>query len=145
MSDSIEVGPGLVIPPSELNWEFSRSGGPGGQHVNTTDTRARLRFALEETSILGPGVKRRLRERHPGWITQSGDLVITSDEHRSRGQNTAACIERLTEAIREALVPPRPRRRTAPTRASAQRRFATKKARGSVKSTRRRVDPSESG
>jgi len=135
------VRPGLVIPAADLSWEFSRSGGPGGQHVNTTDTRARLRFALESTNALGPGVKRRLREQHPGWITQDGELLVTSDEHRSQGQNVDACLDRLSAAILAALTPPRPRRPTSPTRASTQRRFSTKKARGAVKSGRRKVDP----
>lgn len=133
------VRPGLVIPAADLSWEFSRSGGPGGQHVNTTDTRARLRFALDASSALAPGVKRRLREQHPGWITADGELLVTSDEHRSQGGNVAACLERLSAAILAALTPPRPRRPTKPTRASAQRRFTSKKARGVVKSGRRKV------
>ncbi len=133
------VRPGLVIPAADLSWEFSRSGGPGGQHVNTTDTRARLRFALDASSALAPGVKRRLREQHPGWMTQDGELLVTSDEHRSRGGNVDACLERLSAAILAALTPPRPRRPTKPTKASAQRRFTSKKARGVVKSGRRKV------
>jgi ribosome-associated protein len=145
VTEPLEVRPGLVIPAADMRWEFSRSGGPGGQHVNTTDTRARLWFAVARCAVLGPGVKTRLLAAHPAWCTSEGELVITSDEHRSRSQNVEACRTRLADAIRAALVPPRIRRPTAPTKASAKRRFATKKARGTVKSTRRKVDPSDSG
>lgn len=137
MAGPLLVTPHLEIPAADLEWSFSRSGGPGGQHVNTTDTRARVHFALTRCSVLGPGVKQRLRDAHPGWVNADGDLVVSSDEHRSQLRNAEEVERRLVEAIRAALKPPRVRRPTKPTKASKTRRLDQKKQRGAVKSGRR--------
>lgn len=129
----------LEIPASDLTWSYARSGGAGGQHVNTTDSRARCHFALRQCSVLSRSVKERLRAAHPAWCTNEGDLVLTSDQHRSRLRNIDAVRDRLAEAIRAALTPPRPRRPTRPTRSSQRRRVDKKKQRSKVKANRGRV------
>lgn len=141
MSDPLEVKPGLVIPASELSYETSRSGGPGGQHVNTTDSRVRLRFALDACGVLSPEVKQRIRERRPSAITGQGELLLTSDVHRSQRDNHVAVRERLAELIRSCLRAPTKRYATRPTRASQQRRIVAKSTRGAVKKGRGRVRP----
>lgn len=138
MPGSIQIRPGLEIPEADLTWSFSRSGGPGGQHVNTADTRARLHFALSSCTVLFEPVKDRLREQQPAWITAQGDIVITSSEHRSRLRNIETCERRLVDAILKALKPPKQRRATKPSRAARRRRVDAKKKRAAVKSTRRR-------
>lgn len=137
MPGPLPIFPDLEIPAADLDWSFSRSGGPGGQHVNTTDTRARVHFALGRCAVLGPAVKQRLRDAHPGWVNADGDVVVSSDEHRSQLRNTEEVERRLAEAIRAAMRPPRVRRATKPTRASKAKRLDEKKARGAVKSGRR--------
>ena len=139
MADALPVNDRLVIPADELDVSYARSGGPGGQHVNTTDTRVRLRFALSRTTVLGDEVRARLSAAAGPWLTHDGDLLITCDTSRSRLQNLEEARERLAQAIRAALVRPKPRRPTRPTRGSQQRRLETKKGRKAVKSGRGKV------
>lgn len=138
MPGSIVIQPGLEIPESDLNWSYSRSGGPGGQHVNTTDTRARVHFALTTSDALTGPVKRRLREQNPSWVNSEGDLVISSGESRSRLRNVEIVEERLADAVRAALKPPKRRKKTRPSRAAKKRRLESKKRRGQLKASRKR-------
>jgi ribosome-associated protein len=132
-------GEGIVIPEDRMRWEFSRSGGPGGQHVNTTDTRARLRFDLDGCTELIPPVKERIRAARPSDITQDGELIITCDVHRSRGMNVEEARQRLIDLILRCLPPPKKRYATKPTRASQQRRLEGKSKRSGVKAGRGKV------
>ncbi len=135
----LQINDRLVIPASELSWQFSRSGGPGGQHVNTTESRVQLRFSLGRSVALTHPVKRRLRQAKPRWCTEDGDLLISCSAHRSRHRNQEEALARLADAIRAALVRPKSRRATKPSRASKERRLKSKKQRGSVKANRGRV------
>jgi ribosome-associated protein len=139
MADALLVNEQVTIPGDELDVTYARSGGPGGQHVNTTDTRVRLRFALSRTTALVDEVKDRLRAAAGSWLTQDGDLLITCDTSRSRLQNLDEARERLANAIRAALVRPKRRRPTRPTRGSQVRRLETKKGRKQVKSGRGKI------
>jgi ribosome-associated protein len=127
---------GLVVPADELVERFSRSSGPGGQSVNTSDSRVELLLDLTTTSALDD----RLRERA---VRALGDVVrVTASEHRSQHRNREAARERLAERLRAALAPPPPARvPTKPSRGARRRRLDTKKHRGQVKALRRRVDP----
>lgn len=127
---------GLVIPAEELVERFSRSSGPGGQSVNTSDTRVELLLDLTTTSALDD----RLRER--AVRTLGNVLRVTASEHRSQHRNREAARDRLADRLRTALAPPPPARvPTKPSKGARRRRLDTKKRRGQVKTLRRRVDP----
>ncbi|MDM7936721.1 MAG: alternative ribosome rescue aminoacyl-tRNA hydrolase ArfB [Cyanobium sp. CZS 48M] len=131
----------LVIPAAELSWRFSRSSGPGGQGVNTTDSRAELVFDLAATTALPPLLKARALRRLEGRLLE-GTLVLTASEHRSQWQNRQAALRRLAELLRAAIEPPPPpRRRTKPSRGSVERRLSAKKQRGAIKGQRRSRPP----
>ncbi len=129
---------GVEIPDSELSWRFSRSSGPGGQSVNTTDSRVELGFDLAAS----PSIPAHLRHRalaRLGHRLVDGELRITASEYRSQHRNRAAARARLVEVLTDALAPPAPRRRpTKPSRAARERRLAGKKRRAQTKSLRRR-------
>ena len=133
-----------VIPAAELRWRFSRSGGPGGQNVNTTDSRVELLFDLAATPSLPEHLRSRAMRRLEARLVE-GCVVITASEHRSQWQNRVAAQRRLVELLQEAIKPPPPpRRATKPTRGSVQRRLQAKKQRSAVKQQRRRrIQPSE--
>lgn len=133
----MEIRPGLTLPPNELTWRTSRAGGPGGQHVNTTDTRVELIFDLQGTEALNGAVKARLRALAGRRVGQDGMLTIASGRHRSQHRNRTDCADRLRELILEALQPPPPpRKKTRPSRAARQRRITAKKQRGATKKGR---------
>jgi len=139
MPDPLPIHDHLTIPGADLSYEFSRSGGPGGQHVNTTDTRVRLRFALAACAALHPAVKARIRAAVPGMLTSDGELLIVSDRNRSRQRNLDDARQRLADLVRAHLKPPKRRRPTKPTKGSKRRRLEGKKRRGEIKSKRGRV------
>ena len=139
----IPAGPGcphgLVVPAGELVERFSHASGPGGQGVNTADSRVQLSLDLGATSALNDRQRERalreLGDRLSGTV-----LTVTAAEHRSQRRNRAAAHERLAHVLRSALTPPTPRRATKPTRASKLRRLADKRRRAEVKARRRRPD-----
>jgi ribosome-associated protein len=133
----LRLGDRWVIPAAELRWRFSRSSGPGGQNVNTTDSRVELLFDLAATPSLPPHLQTRALRRLEARLVE-GCVVIAASEHRSQWQNRVAAQRRLVELLQEAIKPPPPpRRATKPTRGSVQRRLAAKKQRGAVKQQRR--------
>lgn len=140
----LQLSPRLVIPAAELRWRFSRSSGPGGQNVNTTDSRVELLFDLAVTPSLPLPLRSRALRRLEAQLVE-GCVVIAAREHRSQWQNRVAAQRRLQELLQEAIKPPPPPRRpTKPTRGSVQRRLAAKKLRSAVKQQRRRrIQPSE--
>lgn len=126
----------VCIPAAALRWRFSRSSGPGGQHVNTTDSRVELVFDLAASEALGPVLKARALRRLQARLVE-GCLVIAASEHRSQWQNRVAAQRRLVVLLQEALQPPPPpRRATRPTRGSVQRRLAAKQRRSAIKGQR---------
>ena len=133
----VVIRPGLVIPDAELSWRFSRSSGPGGQGVNTTDSRVELSWDLAESPVLPPALKERALERLAGRLV-GGVLTIVAAEHRSQLRNREAAEARLAGVVAGAIAPPpRVRRATKPSRGSVERRIADKKRRGQVKRGRR--------
>lgn len=137
----VPAGPGiprgLVIPAAELHEHFTRSSGPGGQSVNTTDSRVQLRFDIAASA----GLDERQKTRVLAALAQrlSGtELIIEAAEHRSQLRNRTAARERLAAALRESLAPPPVRRATKPTRGSQRRRLQAKKRRSQVKAGRGR-------
>ncbi|HEX7460664.1 MAG TPA: alternative ribosome rescue aminoacyl-tRNA hydrolase ArfB [Dermatophilaceae bacterium] len=133
---------GFVLPAAELLERFSRSSGPGGQGVNTTDSRVELRWqVLESPALARLSEAQRLRvESAFQDRLVAGALIIVASEHRSQRQNRVAARNRLAEALRQALLPPPPARRaTQPTRGSQRRRLEAKRQRGATKSGRGQV------
>ena len=128
---------GITIPAAELTERFSHSSGPGGQGVNTSDSRVQLSLDIATTTSLDDAQRTRALERLSARLSD-GVLTITASAHRSQRQNRAAARERLAATIREAVTPPTSRRRTTPTRASRLRRLEAKKRRSSLKLERRR-------
>lgn len=139
----ISAGPGcprgLVVPAGELIERFSHASGPGGQGVNTADSRVQLSLNLATTTALNDKQRERALRELDDRLSGTA-LTITAAEHRSQRRNRAAARERLAHVLRAALTPPTPRRATKPTRASKLRRLADKKRRGEVKARRRRPD-----
>jgi len=130
---------GLTVPGGELVERFSRSSGPGGQGVNTSDSRVELRYDVARSSALTEVQRARaLSYLAPRLV--DGVLTITASEHRSQLQNRLAARARLVNYLREALAPPPPpRRATRPSRGAKQRRLDVKKQRGQIKAGRARV------
>ena len=138
---TIEVSArGITIPPEELSWRFSRSPGPGGQSVNTSDSRAELSFNVVESAALPPSLKERALRALEGRLTD-GVITVTAAENRSQLRNREAAAARLSVLLAEATAPPpRPRRPTRPTRASKERRLAAKQRRSQTKRLRGSTD-----
>jgi ribosome-associated protein len=136
----LEIGRTVAIPRAELSWRFSRAGGPGGQSVNTADSRVELRFDLAATESIPAPLKERALARLGGRLVD-GAVVVTAAEHRSQLQNRRAAEARLVALLAAAIAPPVPGRRpTRPTRASVQRRLDTKKHRAQTKRLRRATE-----
>jgi ribosome-associated protein len=136
-SGPLRVTSSLVIPPHELSWRFSRSSGPGGQGVNTTDSRVELTFDLAESGALPPLLKARALERLGRRLT-NGQLTIAASEFRSQLRNRQAARERLAAVLAEAVAaPPRARRATRPSKAAVARRLDDKTRRSKIKRLRR--------
>ncbi|WP_229054594.1 alternative ribosome rescue aminoacyl-tRNA hydrolase ArfB [Aeromicrobium sp. Leaf350] len=123
------------IPDAELSWRFSRSSGPGGQHVNTSDTRVELIWSLATTRALTPEQRDRAMEALRSRLTD-GSITVVSSQYRSQLRNRDAARVRLEELVARAIVPPRTRRATKPSRASQARRLDEKKRRSEVKRRR---------
>ncbi|HYI62584.1 MAG TPA: alternative ribosome rescue aminoacyl-tRNA hydrolase ArfB [Acidimicrobiales bacterium] len=136
-ADDLRVDDRVTVPGWELVEAFTTSGGPGGQHANKASTRVELRFDVASSSALSPAQKRRVTGR------LGPALRVVADDERSQARNRELARERLAAALREALVPPRPRVRTRPSRGSKERRLAGKRQQSERKSSRRRPAPEE--
>lgn len=135
----IEITRSISLDSDELVESFARSRGPGGQHVNTTDSAVILRFDAMGSPNLPEAVKRRLASLAGSRLTQDGELVLRSEASRSQTVNRADARERLFALIRKAATPVKKRRPTKPTKASQERRLESKTKRGAVKANRGKV------
>lgn len=134
----LEVLPTLTIPASELGWRFSRASGPGGQHVNTTDTRVELSWDVRDSLAVSESQRLILLTRL-GQRLVDGVITVTASEERSQLRNREIAMVKLADVVAGALAPPAPERRaTKPTRGSARRRLSAKKQRSTTKQQRRR-------
>lgn len=133
--DRLEVNPSCAIPLSELRWRTSRSGGPGGQHANTSDTRVEVIFDVANSPSLRPGERQRLLERHGGQVR-----AVAADE-RSQVRNRALALERLRTRLAAALVVAPTRRPTRPTLGAKRRRLEAKGRRAETKRLRQPPTP----
>jgi ribosome-associated protein len=132
------VLPPVPIPEEEIEWQFARSGGPGGQNVNKVSSKAVLTWNHFASPLLSDHAKRRLATLYPRYVVEGVGLKISSQEYRDQERNKQACLEKLQAALAEARTMPKARRATRPTRGSKLRRLDAKKHRGSVKANRKR-------
>jgi len=135
----VEITSDISLPDQDLTWSFVRASGPGGQNVNKVATAAQLRFDLAGTESLEPAVKQRLRSLAGRRVTEDGALIIVARNQRTQEGNRREALERLTELVRRALVAPKVRKATRPTRAARERRLETKTQRRTTKQLRGRV------
>ena len=131
----------VTIPMAELQFHFSRSGGPGGQHVNRTATQVELTFDVQRSASLDESQRARLLNKLKSAIDSRGVLHLTCQTTRSQSRNRAEVIERFQRLLRQALHVPKPRRPTRPGRAAAERRLQAKRRVGVLKQDRRRQQP----
>lgn len=132
------VTPELTIPAAELEWRFSRSSGPGGQHVNTTDTRVALSWNVAGSAVLSDEQRTKLLQRLNKRLI-AGAVVVTASEQRSQLRNREIALAKLAEIVADSLAPaPAARRRTKPTRGSKVRRLDAKKQRSATKQLRQK-------
>ncbi|GAA3426172.1 alternative ribosome rescue aminoacyl-tRNA hydrolase ArfB [Streptosporangium sandarakinum] len=137
MPGPLQISGSVIVPETELRWRFSRSSGPGGQGVNTTDSRVELGFDLAATDAFPPALKDRALSRL-GPRLVNGVITVTASEFRSQLRNREAAGMRLAQLLREAIAPPaRKRRPTKPSRGAVERRIADKKRRSELKRLRR--------
>ena len=132
----LTVTPGIVIPDEELEWKFIRSSGPGGQNVNKVSSAVQLRFLLPLNNNLSAAVRNRLRRLAGQKLIDDGSILIQARSERSQERNRQEALGRLGALIQAALIEPKIRKKTKPTRASKERRIESKKRRGSTKRER---------
>jgi len=133
----LQVSTRLVVPEAELSWRFSRSSGPGGQSVNTSDSRVELSYDVARSTALSEHLRARAVQRLAGKLVD-GVVTVTASEQRSQLQNREEAERKLAQLLREAIAPPPPpRRATRPTRASKERRLQVKRQRSEIKRGRR--------
>ncbi|MEX2527305.1 MAG: alternative ribosome rescue aminoacyl-tRNA hydrolase ArfB [Gemmatimonadota bacterium] len=137
---SVPIPGGPSIPLSELTYQASRSGGPGGQHVNTSSTRVELTWNVTASPSLTDAQRARILEKLAGRISGEGELRLASDSHRSQTRNKDDVTQRFQELVAEALQVPKPRRKTRPTRAAKEKRLQEKRRRSETKRRRGPVD-----
>ncbi len=135
----ISITPTLTLDENEIQLDFVRASGPGGQNVNKVATAAQLRFDVRRSPSLPDGVRERLMRLAGRRITEDGVLIITAQRFRTQERNRQDALDRLIEMIRRAAEPPKPRRKTRPTLAAKARRLDTKRQRGQTKRLRRPV------
>ena len=136
---SIEVSSQIVIPDSDLSLSFVRGSGPGGQNVNKVASAVQLRFDLAGTGALAEPVKARLRVLAGRRLTDDGAILIIARNHRTQEQNRREAAERLIELVHKALIVPKSRKPTRPTRASRERRLEAKSRAQKTKGLRGKV------
>jgi ribosome-associated protein len=126
----------IAIPDEELEWKFIRSSGPGGQNVNKVASAVQLRFLLPQNTSLPAAVRSRLQRLAGQRLIDDGTILLSARNERSQEQNRRAALERLADLVRAALIEPKIRKKTRPTRASKERRIDTKKRRAGTKRQR---------
>jgi len=136
MADPLSITASLSLDPAEIEISYIRASGPGGQNVNKVSSAAQLRFDLRRSPSLPDALAVRAAKLAGSRLTLDGVIVITADRHRTQNQNREDAIDRLLQLLREAAVPPKPRRATKPTLASKTRRLEGKTQRSSVKKLR---------
>lgn len=135
----ISVGRRIRVPEGEIRFRFDRAGGPGGQNVQKTSTKATLRWSVEESGGIPEAVRERFRRRFRRRITRSGEIVISSQRYRDQSRNARDCVDKLRSMLRDVATAPKPRKPTRPGKGVKERRLREKKARSERKRLRKDV------
>lgn len=143
MHDMITIPPNIEIHEKELTFEFVRSSGPGGQNVNKVSTAVQLRFDVQGSAGIPDDIKSRLRKLAGKRLTDEGVLIIRANRFRKQEQNRQDAKDRLIQLLKAALIKPKKRIRTRPTKAARERKLAAKKQRGQLKRLRQKVSNGE--
>ncbi len=136
----IPITPNIALDENEIQENFIRASGPGGQNVNKVATAVQLRFDVRHSASLPEDVRERLRRIAGRRMNQAGEIIIEAKQYRTQEQNRQDALDRLIALIRQAAQKPRARRATKPTRAAKERRLESKKRRGEIKSLRRTLE-----
>lgn len=136
----LEIDDSLTVPRAELTYRATRSGGPGGQHVNTSSTRVELTWNVDASPSLSEEQRARIREKLANRISGEGVLLLAASEHRSQHQNREAVTERFVELVRRSLVVPKARKKSRPSRAAREARLHAKRRRSELKRSRRSLE-----
>jgi ribosome-associated protein len=136
MKDDLPIKNGIVIPSHELEITASRSGGPGGQHVNKTSSRITVRWNVQRTQALTDAQKLQIMERLQSEVTSEGDILVSNSTSRSQGQNKQLALDSLAQKIRKGLHVPKKRMKVKVPKSATEARLQEKKKRGSIKATR---------
>jgi ribosome-associated protein len=136
----LEVNETVRVPRAELTYRATRSGGPGGQHVNTSSTRVELAWDVDASPSVSDEERARIREKLSNRISGEGVLLLAASEHRSQNRNKEAVTERFVELVRQALVVQPKRKKTRPSKAAREARLHAKKHRSEVKRSRRSLE-----
>ena len=132
----IVISPSISLNENEIQYDFIRASGPGGQNVNKVASSVQLRFYVRNSPSLTSDIKERLTKLAGRRITEEGILIIEAKRHRTQEQNRLEAVERLVDLIRRAQEKPKPRHATRPTRASREKRLAVKRKRSDIKKNR---------
>ncbi len=143
MSDDLKINGKVTIPAAELQWTTSRSGGPGGQHVNKTNSKVTLEWNVDESSALSDVKKARIKSRLSNRITSDGLLKISASASRSQKANLEDARERMANLIREAMKVSKPRKKTKPSKRAKRKRLDNKKRRGDLKKSRKKPNKND--
>lgn len=136
----LEIDESLTLPRAELTYRATRSGGPGGQHVNTSSTRVELTWNVDASPSLSEAQRARIREKLANRISGDGVLLLAASEHRSQHQNREAVTERFVELVRRSLIVPKARKKSRPSRAAREARLHAKRRRSELKRSRRSLE-----
>lgn len=131
------VARGIEVSRDEVGVEYSRSSGPGGQHVNKTETRVTLRFNLRDTQAIPPADKERMLEKLASQVTKAGELLVSAETYRDRTRNVETAFERLEALLARAYFKPKARKKTKPSRGAKERRLDEKRRTSTRKTTRK--------
>ena len=137
---ALAVNDSVRVPRAELTYRATRSGGPGGQHVNTSSTRVELAWDVGASPSVSDEERALIREKLSNRISGEGVLLLTASDHRSQNQNKEAVTERFVELVRQALTVPKKRKKTRPGKAAREARLRAKKHRSEVKRSRRTLE-----
>jgi ribosome-associated protein len=137
---ALAVNDSVRVPRAELTYRATRSGGPGGQHVNTSSTRVELAWDVGASPSVSDEERALIREKLSNRISGEGVLLLAASDHRSQNQNKEAVTERFVELVRQALVVPKKRKKTRPGKAAREARLRAKKHRSEVKRSRRTLE-----